>query len=184
MGCPDDGELQAKAVTRVRRQRLLGLLPVVVLAMFVPIVVLTGDADSPWSAGRVAVLLAPAGIVLVVLAGLYPFMRRQERHTPLSFGADKNTQKAVQRALRTGEPADARIDALARDAATKALRSPWPIRLFAGTIVLMLISAVLQILSGGGALRVGLSVSVVLIFATVLATFVVNRRRSRTYLDR
>lgn len=146
-------------MARLRRQRLLGLVPVVGVAMFIPVAVLTAGPDRPWTATRVAVLLLPLGIVIVVLAAMYPLIRRQEQHTPLSFGADKNTQKAVQRALRTGEPADARIDALARDAATKTLRAVWPIRLIAGSLVVQIIAVGLQILSGASAAQAGPAVA-------------------------
>jgi hypothetical protein len=179
---PDRDELHAAAVARVRRGRRVAIAVALLCVLAVPVGLLV-SGDGRWSLGRSAVLFIFVFVFAVVLAALYPLSRRQDRKAPLAFGAGKATRRAVRRALRTGKAPDVRIDALARDTASKTLRSTWQLWLFVGVAGLQIIAAVLRAVGGASPQQVGLSVLIILCFAAGLAVIVVNRRRSRAYLQ-
>ncbi len=179
---PDRDDLHATAVARVQRGRLLAIAVALLCAFAVPVGLLV-SGDGAWSARHLAVPLILAGVLAVVLVGLYPLSRRQDRKAPLAFGADKTTRRAVRRALRTGKAPDARIDALARDTATRTVQSAWQLRLFIGVAVLQVIAAVLRAVDGASPQQIGLSVLISLCFAGSIAMIIANRRRSRAYLS-
>jgi hypothetical protein len=179
---PDRDELQAIAVARAHRRRMLLIGLMLLISIAIPAgFLVTGDGD--WSAGKVAaLLLIPFVMTAVVFAALYPLMRSNDRQVPLSFGTDKATQRAVQRALRTGRPADARIDALARDTATRTLRRSWSLWVFVGAVALQAVGAVLRIVGNADPMDLGMAALLILLSAIMLGTLIMARRRSRAYL--
>lgn len=178
---PDHDELQATAVARAHRRRLLLIGILLLISIAVPAgFAVTVDGD--WSAGKLGALLIPFAVTAVMVAALYPLIRRNDRRVPLSFGTDRATQRAVRRALRTGRPADARIDALTRDTATRTLRRSWPLWALAGAIALQIAGAVLRIIGDADLADVGMAALPVVTSAAVLGTLVMARRRSRAYL--
>jgi hypothetical protein len=179
---PDRNELHATAVARVRRGRLALIVGALLCVLAVPVGVLT-SMDGGWTTRRVTTFLLPVGVVAVLLAVLYPLTRRQDRDAPLAFGADAATRRAVRRALRTGKAPDLRVDALARDMATRAVRNTWQLWLFIGVLAVQIVGAALRILGRAGAVQTGLAVLIVLSFGVSLALMMVHRRRSRSYLD-
>jgi hypothetical protein len=178
---PDHDELRAAAVARAHRRRMLLVGFVLLISIAVPAgFAVTGDGT--WSVGKVAALLIPFAVTAVLFAALYPLIRRNDRQVPLSFGTDKATQRAVQRALRTGHADAARIDALARDTATRTLRRSWPLWIFVVAITLQTAGAALRIIDNADLVNVGMAALLILMSAIMLGTLMLARRRSRAYL--
>ena len=74
------------------------------------------DPTRLWVVGSLV-----TAFMLATFTGAAWAMRRRARNPELLAGADRSTQAAIRRALRDGHTTDARIDALAREAARHQL---------------------------------------------------------------
>lgn len=183
-GIPDRAELLATARTRVRRARLavFGILLVGASILTVTVFV---TADRATSLEKTLVLLLPVTLTVIAAVVLYPWVRRQDRDPQLAVGADTSTRRAVQKALRAGVASDARIDALARDAATRGLRNTWNIWMIGAGVVLEVVGMALRVIGGPLTtedliLMAVMAPSAILIIGSAGLT----RYRSRRYLRR
>ena len=178
---PDRAELHREAQRAIRRRRLL-------LVVFVVAVLLAGPlfgflfTDGGFSGRTVLFLLVPVLIGGLVMLALIPVMRRQDRDPSLLLGADQQTRRTVQGALRTGHAPDARVDALARDTARRTLRLTWLLWVSIGAMLIQTCLVVVRLVDGDGWGEVALSAFTAVAFLFSAAVQLVGRRRSRRYL--
>src|SRR5689334_5371886 len=96
---PDRGHLHERARSTLRRRRLVGAGLGVAILLIGPLLgfVATGGEFS----GRVVLIsLVPVAVGGLVMLALRPVMRRQDRNPSLLLGADRETRRAVQEAVR------------------------------------------------------------------------------------
>lgn len=157
------------------------------LLMLTPVVlILTDHAAHPTDRIQILAfgLIPAAALIAVVLPMTWWLRRRHPQRTtpPLTAGAERNTRRAVQRAIRTGHAPDARIEALAREQADKTVRNRAALTIYAGLLVLQIPLLILQIVNGGPASTLLLAVTGDVLWATAVAILAVNVSRSRRYL--
>jgi membrane protein YdbS with pleckstrin-like domain len=180
---PDRELLRANATANQRKTRKFILVVLTVLSVAAVSSTFVFSEPHRLSVPGVAVTALPvlvlAGVALVAIRT----WSRHDSEPQLSFGADREVQRAVARALRDGGTADPRIDALARDAAERGRRQQGLIRLHA---VLAMVFAVLFLryaVEGDGWF-------IVAIFGLLTATQILMvhtcwrvRRRAARYLE-
>jgi hypothetical protein len=178
---PDRAQLRRTATRRTRRGWLL-LAALAVLALVVtPVVVLLVNGRPPGA--DVALAFVPAVVTVAVGAPVAWWIHRRRREPELIAGADRGTRRAVWRALRTGHAPDARIDALAREAADRNVRNSWVLVLYAILLLLQLGLLTLKVTDGEGFGETALSALTAACWAAALAVSWVMRNRSRRYLQ-
>jgi hypothetical protein len=99
-------------------------------------------------------------------------------------GNSRGTRRAVQRALRTGHARDARIDALTRDLADRAVRNTWVLVFYGVLLALQLALLISRIITGDPPSDILLSAVAVVLWSAGLVWMLVNLARSRRYLSR
>ena len=178
---PDRERLRHVAAQRTRRS--WWVVAALAAALFLlPLTLLIADG-GPFSAGEIVVAFIPPTVaVLIGVVGLRR-MRRREGGPELLAGADRGTRRAVQRALRTGRAPDARIDALAREAADRTLRNSWLIVVYAILLVVQLGLLIGRIVAADDLGRTILAAATSVCWAAVLGLWLVMRARSRRYLE-
>jgi hypothetical protein len=121
------------------------------------------------------------GVAITVVIAWWIRRRGPGPGPPASAG--RKSRGAVQRALRTGQPPDARIDALAREAADRNLRSSWFLPFCAALVLLNLGLLILRIV-GDDIWQVALAAANTALWTTALVRSWIVRRRSERYLQR
>jgi hypothetical protein len=102
---------------------------------------------------------------------------------PLWYGADRDTQRAVRRALRTGHARDERVDALAWEAAQRDIRTGfWFPAIYAVVLVLLLGILIQRIRTRDDGWMTALAVTLAAAFLAAVAVFLIRFRRSHRYL--
>jgi hypothetical protein len=95
----------------------------------------------------------------------------------------RGTRRAVHQALRTGRPRDARIDALARAAAARTVRSSW-VLVFFGVLLLAQIGILIgRVARGDDPWGIVLTGVAAVCCVAAMGFFWVMRARSRRYLN-
>ncbi|MBY8870830.1 hypothetical protein K7640_03100 [Micromonospora sp. PLK6-60] len=173
---PDPAALLAEARRRQRQVNLYvsAALVVVAFAAF-GAGVLAGDTapDKLWPAFLLMLIPPLIGAVVALVFG-----RRILRRLPNRAPADPETLRRVKRALRDGHTDDPRIDALARDEATRWLSQGW-VRW--GAVALLLSQTWLLVRDADTVIRVVAAVGV-LCAVVLLWTQGWSRRQARRYL--
>ncbi|MDG4824888.1 hypothetical protein O7635_23815 [Asanoa sp. WMMD1127] len=179
---PDRAELTRTAARRSRNGRFIATIVLVVLPLVLtPMALMAGSSGSLSSreaVGLVGMLWVVAALGAVVAWGIH----RLRPRPPLLAGTSRTTRRAVQQALRTGQPHDARIDALAREAAQRTLRGSWLLWLYSGLLALNVALLVLRIADQDEAWKTALAAANVVLWAALVALVWVTRRRSARYL--
>ncbi|SCE66742.1 hypothetical protein [Micromonospora mirobrigensis] len=175
---PDRAALLADGHRRQRRLDLYVLSALLVLGVAAGATALlagdgTVDRDELWPVFLVMLVPPLVGVVVALVFG-----RRITRRLPPQTGADPATMRRAKRALRDGHTDDPRVDALARDMATRILAQGW-----------LLWVGVLLLLTQGSRLALDddLFVRVTGAVGALAALFLIwvhlhGRRRARTYL--
>jgi hypothetical protein len=177
---PDRDDLRRTAARRVRRGRLAGagvgavlLIAVALISMIV--------ADEPVTGESIALSALPVGVALAI--GVVGYTAGRHREPPLWYGADRDTQRAVRRALRTGHARDERIDALAWEAAQRDIRTGfWFPAIYAVVLVLLLGILIQRIRTRDDGWMTALAVTLAAALPAAVAVFLIRFRRSRRYL--
>lgn len=183
---PDREQLQQSGVRRTRRGTLISVIMVAGLLLLTPVVLEFTDPDAHRSAPILLLGLIPAVLVLAIVLPMVWWLRRrhpQWQTPPLSAGAQRNTRRAVQRAIRTGNNTpDARVNALAREQAEKTVRNTRALKIYAGILVLQLGPLILRIADGGSKYTLMFAVLGDALWASALVVLAVNLSRARRYL--
>jgi hypothetical protein len=179
---PDRDELRRVAARRTRTGGWVILVLVVLALLVVPVAVLIATRGS-LSGGEIVILLVPLLAALAAGLVVVRWMRRRMGEPQLLAGADRGTRRAVQQALRTGQARDARVDALAREAADRTVRNSW-LLIFYGVLLVVQIGLLIgRITSGDDWWEIVLTGGVALCWAAAMGVFWVMRARSRRYLQ-
>ena len=177
---PDREALRDTAGRRTRRGWwLLGGVLAFALASF--IIGVLASNDTSLAAGTVIII----GSVLAGAAGgvgVAWWLRRRDGQPLLASGGSRGTRRAVQQALRTGEPRDARIDALTRETAERTVRNSWLLVLYAVLLVFQIPVLIGRLTGDADVWEIVLSFATIALWVAALAVYWVMRRRSRRYL--
>jgi Na+/melibiose symporter-like transporter len=140
-------------------------------------------ASTGASLGAATVIIMAAVLVGIVAAlGVGWWLRRRDGEPPLASGANRGDRRAIQDALRTGQPRDARIDALTRQTADRNVRNSWLMVLYAVLLVFQIPVLIIRLTGDDDVWGIVLSVATIVLWAAGLAYLWVTRRRSRSYL--
>lgn len=181
----DHDELRRTAHRRTRRGRSATVAGVAVLVIGVPLLtwLVIGGPPTPL---RLAVAIVPTAVgVLAGLAALRLLRGRgRDGDRPaLVLGADPDTRRSVREALRTGRARDARVDALARDAAERSTGTLRGQQIIFGVLAAVwVIGLGLRLAGGDGVGESALSAVTLVLFAAVWVVTTRQRRRSLRYL--
>jgi cytochrome bd-type quinol oxidase subunit 2 len=178
---PDREQMRHAARRRTRRSWWLVAAMAVAALILTPVGVLITH-DGPLTTGETIIVFVP--VLVGILGGVVAawWLRRRQGEPQLLAGADRGTRRAVWRAIRTGHPADARIDALAREAADRTVRNSWMLVMYTILLVLQLVLLVSRIAAAEGVGMTVLTGTAVACWAIALTVFAVARARSRRYL--
>jgi len=180
MGLTDEERARLDASSRARARGNLRTVLVIVMAVGVVgyaagLAAVTVESGAP----RRAVWIIAALPVLTAVVLALVFHRIASRHRqPLLDGSDRQTQKAVHRALRAGSTDDPRIDALVQDLRTTDRRQNLVlVVLFGATAV---IQAVAFLAADETFMRIVFGVATAASLAAA-ALFWLQRRRAQRY---
>ncbi|MGC4807098.1 hypothetical protein [Micromonospora sp. DT233] len=155
------------------------LLVVAVVAVLAVLAgeVLGGDGwlagKRPWLAFLIMLVPPLLGAVVALTVG-----RRLLRRMPPA-AADPETMRRVKRALRDGSTDDPRVDALARDQATRILARRWMPWV---SVLLLAAQLAFFFLGSGDAVQKTVAGVGVVCWAGLIVAFLRSRRRARRYL--
>ena len=156
------------------------------LLVLMPVVLVLADHDAHPVGWIVLFGLIPAAVFIAVVLPMTWWVRRrrpQWQTPPLAAGAERDTRRAVQRAIRTGQAPDARIAALAHEQAAKTVRNTVALKICAVVLVVQLALLVLRIVNGGPGDALVLAVLGNALWVAALTVFAVNLSHSRRYLQ-
>lgn len=176
----DQSSLRDNARRRLRRQLMVRLA---IIAGGVPAGAVGGFLVGAADVAVLPVLLIGLGVALVLggLAVIVWRLRARRMDPPLMLGADRNTQRAVRRAVRDGHAADPDIDLLAQDLVNRSSRSFLPSYLYVGFAAFFVVLAALADTDGWELVR---SVTLAAMCLTAAAAFYLHQRRLRRYRGR
>ena len=176
----DRGDAERRAV----RRWWLGFGLAVLTMLALPLSLGLADAYRSPAGGWYVMLLVPAGAFTLAAAILFGVViLRGSDPVPWYGGDDGPTRRAVHRALRTGQAPDERVDALAREAAGRTVRtSTRLLAVFGGLFALQLLSLLSRIGEQDPAARTWLSVMISTVWAVALVALAIERWRAHRYL--
>jgi cyanate permease len=176
MSLPDDERARLDASARTRAQHSLRTVVLIVVA--VGLVGYAAGMVAGNDAGAAIWIIAALPVVLALVLAVLFHRLAARRPPPLTSGADWETKRDVNRALRAGGTDDPRIDALVQDLRTKSARSDTVLMwLFAATASVQAVTLVVVERPWGRAMA-GLACACSLAAA---ALFWLQRRRVRRY---
>jgi len=176
MSLPDDERARLDASARTRAQHSLRTVVLIVVA--VGLVGYAAGMVAGNDAGAAIWIIAALPVVLALVLAVLFHRLAARRPPPLTSGADRETKRDVNRALRAGGTDDPRIDALVQDLRTKSARSDTVLMwLFAATAAVQAVTLVVVERPWGRAMA-ALACACSLAAA---ALFWLQRRRVRRY---
>lgn len=180
---PDRETLRAGALANQRKGRRLVFAVLAVLVLLSVVSTFAFSGPSSWSAAEIAVTALPVLLAVSLMVLATHAWRRQDRDPQLSLGADRQTQRAVARALRDGGTTDPRVDALARDAAERSKGRAWLVWLCGLLTVVFAVLLIRGVVTGGDGLTIAASALPMMAQALLVYTFWQLRRRATRYLQ-
>ncbi|MCO8271341.1 hypothetical protein M1L60_12125 [Actinoplanes sp. TRM 88003] len=123
-------------------------------------------------------MLSGVSLILIGLVVAVVQLRRGDIGFGQLPGEDRETRRAVRRAIRDGHTDDARIDQLARRILRSTPRVHWAPYFFA-TMLVLSIAVLIGVAFTGG--KVALPASQILLWAALIALDAVNKRRAANY---
>jgi hypothetical protein len=176
MGLTDEERARLDASSRARARHSLRTVLVIVAAVGV-VGYAAGMIAANDNSAAIRIIAAVPVVLAIGLALLFHRLATRRRQ-PLMSGADRQTQRDVNRALRAGGTDDARIDALVQDLRqTSARRDTILIWLF-GATALVQAAALVVVERPSGRAMAALACAVSLAAATL---FWLQRRRVQRY---
>lgn len=179
---PDREALRANALANQRKGRRVVFIVLAVLVLFSVLSSFAFSGPRSWSAAEIAVTALPILLAVSLTVLATRAWRRQDRDPQLSLGADRETQRAVARALRDGGTTDPRVDALARDAAERSKGRAWLIWLYGLLTAVFTALLIRNVMAGGDWFTIAAFALPMMAQALLMYTFWQLRRRAVRYL--